>query len=250
MNEGSAAAASQAVPTVHLVEDDAMVAAALARLLRSHGYEVILHGHARAFLEAWRPGQPSCAVVDFVLPGMDGLALQGRLQELPEPPAVIFLSGLGDVAVCAAAMRSGAADFLTKPVDEDSLLAAIRTALEREARSHAQRAQRQAVQQRFNTLTPREQEVLEQVARGRLNKQIAHDLGISEKTVKVHRASAMAKVGTRSVAELVKLLERNAVLMPGAGARADLDVDVEPPRLSMPAPDHFPAREAAATSKA
>ena len=134
MNDGSGARAdSQAAPTLHLVDDDPMVAAALGRLLRSHGYRVILHPQAQAFLDTYRPRHPDCVIVDFVMPEMNGLALQARLQEMPERPAVIFLSGLGDVAVSAAAMRCGAAGFLTKPVDEEALLAAIRGALEREA---------------------------------------------------------------------------------------------------------------------
>ena len=204
---------SPVAPTVHLVDDDPMVASALGRLLRSHGYEVVLHDHGQAFLDAYRPGRPACAVVDIVMPVMDGLALQASLLELPERPALVFLSGLADIPVCATAMRRGAIDFLTTPVDEERLLAAIRTALERDAEAHAKRAYQRAVEERFARLTGRECEVLGHVARGRLNKQIAYDLGIAEKTVKVHRARAMDKVGARSVAALVKLLERSTVVL-------------------------------------
>lgn len=222
-------------PVVHLVDDDPMVAAALGRLLRSHGYEVALHGDGQAFLDAWEPGGPACALVDVAMPVMDGLALQAALLELPRRPALIFLSGLGDVPVCATAMRRGAVDFLTKPVDEDKLLAAIRTALERNATSQAEDDYQRAVQERVETLTGRECEVLEQVARGRLNKQIAYDLGIAEKTVKVHRARGMAKVGARSVAQLVKLLERSAIILEH---RDDVGaVGAELSRLLWPAAD-------------
>jgi FixJ family two-component response regulator len=199
----------QGAPTVHLVDDDVMVATALGRLLRSHGYEVVLHAHGQAFLDAWRPGLPACAIVDVAMPVMDGLALQGRLLEMPERPALIFLSGLGNIPVCATAMRRGAADFLTKPVDEESLLAALRLAFQREAEAHAKRESRRRALEHLASLTQREHQVLEQVAQGRLNKQIAYQFGIAEKTVKVHRARGMDKMGVRSVAQLVRLLERN-----------------------------------------
>lgn len=231
-------------PTVHLVDDDVMVATALGRLLRSHGYEVVVHAQGQAFLDAWRPGPPACAIVDVAMPVMDGLALQGRLLEMAERPALIFLSGLGNVPMCATAMRRGAADFLTKPVDEGALLAALRLALEREAEAHAKRESRRTALERLASLTHREHQVLQLVADGRLNKQIAYQFGIAEKTVKVHRARGMEKMGLRSVAQLVRLLERNipsgddeASTLPAPLAGDELPVLLRPLPGTSPAPN-------------
>jgi RNA polymerase sigma factor (sigma-70 family) len=191
---------------VHIVDDDPMVVAAVARLLRLNGFEVVTHGNAQDFLDTWDRGEPGCALVDLVMPGMDGLALQSRL--LQEGPPLVFLSGLGDVQTCAAAMRQGAVDFLKKPVDEASLVAALEAALARDAQVREHRELRREVDRRLASLTEREREVLAHVMEGRLNKQIADTLGIAEKTVKVHRARAMEKMGARSVAEVVRLVQR------------------------------------------
>ncbi|NML44531.1 response regulator transcription factor [Ramlibacter sp. G-1-2-2] len=192
---------------VHVVDDDPMVLAAIARLLRLHDFDVAIHAGAQAFLDAYDPAQTCCALVDVAMPGMDGLALQALLLQRDGPP-LVFLSGFADVATCAAAMRHGAVDFLKKPVDEAMLVAALERALQRDAQMRERRAERSDAERRLATLTAREFEVLQHVMSGRLNKQIAYDLDIAEKTVKVHRARAMEKMGVQSVAAVVQLVER------------------------------------------
>lgn len=207
---------------VHVVDDDPMVLAAISRLLRLNDFEVVAHGDAQAFLAAYDRDEPGCALVDVSMPAMDGLALQAHLlaqQGLP----VVFLSGTESVPACATAMRRGAVDFLQKPVDEARLVGALETALARDAQARARRQEQREVERRLGKLTERELEILEHVMEGRLNKQIAYDLSIAEKTVKVHRARAMTKMGVRSVAEVVRLVERNlgqdaGIRRPPAGA--------------------------------
>lgn len=201
-----------ALPVVHVVDDDPGVRAALTRLLRSLGsYCVEGHAGAQAFLEAYDAEVHACVVLDVRLPGLDGLALQQQLREREHPVPVIFLSACTDVPTCADAMRRGAVDFLTKPVDEALLFDAVQRALARDTLTRAQRADHDLIAGRLALLTPREREVLDQVTEGRLNKQIAADIGTTEKTVKVHRARAMEKMRVRSVAELVRLIERGRV---------------------------------------
>jgi FixJ family two-component response regulator len=195
---------------VHLVDDDPMVRNAMARLLRLHDFEVVTHDSAGTFLASYDRDEPACALVDVAMPVMDGLSLQAELLQREDAPPLVFLSGLTDVPSCAKAMRNGAVDFLRKPVDEETLVDALETALTRGAQQRARRRFAQDVAARFASLTGREAEVLRHVMDGRLNKQIAHDLGIAEKTVKVHRARAMEKMGVRSVAEVVRLAERSA----------------------------------------
>jgi FixJ family two-component response regulator len=193
---------------VHLVDDDAGIRNAVGRLLRSHGYDVVAHASAEAFLDACDPQAPGCIVLDVSMPGIDGPSLQRRLLEEGDALPVIFLTGSADVPICADAMRRGAIDFLTKPVDEVELLRAITMALEHDRVRRFARSHRDLTESRLSSLTPREREVLEHVMNGRLNKQIASDLGTAEKTVKVHRARAMEKMHVRSVAELVRMVER------------------------------------------
>lgn len=197
---------------VHLVDDDPMVRTAVARLLRLNDFDVVTHGSAGDFLSTFDRDEPGCALVDVAMPAMDGLALQAELLEREGPP-VVFLSGLGHVPTCAQAMRNGAVHFLSKPVDEGQLVAALEAALQRDAAARALRGQQRGLQDRFDALTQREGEVLRHVMDGRLNKQIAGDLGIAEKTVKVHRARAMEKMGAQSVAELVRLVERSGIAL-------------------------------------
>jgi FixJ family two-component response regulator len=215
MNQGLSYREPQAAPvrTVHVVDDDPSVLLAMARLLRLNDFDVVTHESATGFLGAYERDQPGCALVDVAMPAMDGLALQAALGERDGPP-VVFLSGVSDVPTCARAMRNGAVDFLRKPVDELQLVRALENALQRDADARARRRQQRDVQARLHTLTPREAEVLGQVMEGRLNKQIAYDLAIAEKTVKVHRARAMEKMGVRSVAELVRRVERSAAAGP------------------------------------
>jgi FixJ family two-component response regulator len=200
--------AGQEPAQVHLVDDDERVRNAVGRLLRSHGYQVIAHASGESFLSARDPEAHGCAVLDVAMPGLDGPALQRRLLEAGDGLPVIFLTGSADVPMCAAAMRAGAVDFLTKPVDEDELLRAITLALEHDTIRRLAHDHQEMTESRLASLTPREREVLEHVMNGRLNKQIAGDLGTAEKTVKVHRARAMEKMHVRSVAELVRMVER------------------------------------------
>lgn len=193
---------------VHIVDDDPAVRLALARLLRSRGYDIVDHASAEAFLAAHDPEAHGCILLDVSMPGLDGPGLQQRLVEDGEALPIIFLTGSCDVPLCAAAMRNGAVDFLTKPVDEEELVRAIEMALQHDTVRRLARRQRDMTEGRLSTLTPREREVLDHVMNGRLNKQIASDLGTAEKTVKVHRARAMEKMHVRSVAELVRMVER------------------------------------------
>jgi FixJ family two-component response regulator len=210
---------SEASATVFLVDDDASVLRALARLLRAAGHVVRSYQSPRAFLAEHDSGVPGCAVLDLSMPEVDGLALQAVLAAGPVPRPVIFLTGAADVPTSVRAMKAGAVDFLTKPVDQAALLAAVgqATAADREAREA--RAGVAAASARVDALTPREREVLALVVAGRLNKQIAHTLGTSLKTVKVHRGRMMAKMGVQTVADLVRAAEAAGIgpAPPGGG---------------------------------
>jgi FixJ family two-component response regulator len=196
------------LPRVHVVDDDDMVRNALARLLRDRGFLVLAFDSAESFLDRWEPDAPGCLILDIALPELSGLGLQEHLDQRDDQLPVIFLTGQADVAMCAQAMKRGAIDFLLKPIDETDLTNAVARALECNARHRLFRHQRDHTQSMLATLTPREREVLAHVMEGRLNKQIAADLGTAEKTVKVHRAHAMEKMHVRSVAALVRMIER------------------------------------------
>jgi FixJ family two-component response regulator len=199
---------------VYLVDDDPGILRALARLLSANGLQVRAFLSASEFLDHHDPYSIGCAVVDLALPDMSGLELQEALLHSCGERPVIFITGQGDIPSSVRAMKQGAVDFLTKPVDEDDLLAAVRAALEKNSRLRQEQRERETAKARFAMLTHRESEVLTGVVAGRLNKQIAHELGIAEKTIKVHRARVMAKTGARSLAELV----RNAVRAGKEGA--------------------------------
>lgn len=205
-------------PTVHVVDDDASVRIALRRLLLSHDYQVCTYADAEDFLARFDAGTPGCLLVDVAMPGIGGMELLRRLQDAGKRPAAVFLSGQADIRTCAQALRHGAVHFLTKPVDEAALLEALEEAVRHDATLRREQRQQSLVATRLATLTPREREVLVHVMDGRLNKQIASDLGTAEKTVKVHRARGMEKMGVRSVAELVKMVERAHVLTAEAAA--------------------------------
>ena len=190
---------------VYVVDDDESVRIALQRLVRSSGLTVEVFSSADEFLERNPRDAPSCAVLDLAMPGMDGLELQAQIREQSLPMGVVFLTGQGDIPASVRAMKHGAADFLTKPVDADALLAAVDAALLEQTRLRQERLDQARIMERFGLLSPREREVMEFVVKGLLNKQIAAELGISEKTVKAHRANVMHKTGVRSVAELVRL---------------------------------------------
>jgi FixJ family two-component response regulator len=191
---------------VHVVDDDRAVRHALARLLRASGHAAETHASAEAFLDRRDPASTGCAILDVHLPGIDGLDLQSAMMSADTPCPVIFLTGKGDVAKSVRAMKTGAVDFLTKPVQAAALLTAIDRALEQGAAALAEQAARADLAGRLALLTPREREVLEGVVAGRLNKQIAHDLGMAEKTVKIHRARVMQKMNAGSLAALVRMI--------------------------------------------
>jgi FixJ family two-component response regulator len=197
--------------TVFLVDDDANVLKALARLLRASGYASREFATPQDFLREHDASLPGCAVFDVAMPDLDGLALQQALAERGVERPVIFLTGRGDIQTSVQAMKAGAVDFLTKPVNADALLAAIDHAREQESREREARAEVVSFTARLATLTPREREVLGHVIAGRLNKQIAYDLGTVEKTIKVHRSRMMDKMGVRSLAELVRMAERAGI---------------------------------------
>jgi FixJ family two-component response regulator len=193
---------------VYLVDDEPAVRKALGRLLRSAGIEVATFGSAEEFLGALEEEAAGCALLDVAMPGLDGLALQETLARRGIDLPVLFLTGHGDIPMSVRAMKAGASDFLTKPVDGKVLVAAVRRALERGRSLARARREDAEIHRRLASLTPREREVLQGVVSGRLNKQIAADLGISEKTVKVHRGRVMEKMNAPSLAELVRLADR------------------------------------------
>ncbi len=195
-------------PTVFIVDDDAAVRKSLARLLRSAGLAVAAFASPREFLEQHDPDAPGCLVLDVAMPGLNGLELQQALIAGGHELAIVFLTGHGDIPMSVQAMKRGAVDFLTKPVNDDNLLAAVRVAIEKDRLQRQARSELADIQQRLATLTPREHEVLEHLITGQLNKEIAADLGTVEKTIKVHRARVLEKMQVDSVAELVHLAER------------------------------------------
>ena len=197
-----------AARTVFVVDDTREVRVALSRVLSAAGYQVRSFESAEQFLEEQDGETPGCLLLDICMPGMSGLDVQRSLAHSIDSRPIVFLTGHGDVQTSVQAMKVGAVDFLTKPIDDARLFAAVDQALELDFAARNQRAIRREIEKRLADLTPRERQVMDQVIRGRLNKQIAADLGIGEKTVKVHRARVMAKMDVRSVAELVQLASR------------------------------------------
>ena len=191
--------------TIYIVDDDADVCRALSRLLRSAGYRTRTFNSAAEFLAGHDPEPPGCIILDLTMPGLDGFEVQATLAHSGSLRPIIFLTGNGSIAMTVTAMRAGAVNFLVKPVEEPRLFEAVEEALRIDAAGRDHGRFRRALVERLGTLTPREREVLEHVVRGRLNKQIAADLGTVEKTIKVHRARVMHKMGARSLAELVHL---------------------------------------------
>jgi FixJ family two-component response regulator len=197
--------------TVFLVDDDAGVRRALTRLLTVHARKVRSFASAEEFLDQHDPAIPGCAILDVAMPGLDGFALQQILTAEGVQRPIIFLTGRGNIPASVRAIKAGAIDFLTKPVKHKELLDAIALAEETDIQTRQARIEKEAVKAKINTLTPREREVLLHVVAGRLNKQIAADLGTVEKTVKVHRGRMMEKLGVRTVADLVRLAEKAAI---------------------------------------
>jgi FixJ family two-component response regulator len=192
-------------PIVHVVDDDEPLRTALVRLLRTKGYEVRTYASAGDFLMTPPAGEHGCLILDLQMPGPSGLALQEALERYAVTLPVVFLTGHGDVASSVRAMKAGAVDFLTKPVEPDLLLQAVAVALARGGEHRASRGAVAVARSRWATLTERERDVYERVVKGTLNKVIAVELGITERTVKAHRHEVMAKMGVGSVAELVEM---------------------------------------------
>jgi FixJ family two-component response regulator len=191
-----------------VLDDDPQVRRALGRILRASGHRVELLATADELLNAMADNQPGCLVSDLRLPHLNGLDLFAMLRLSGHRIPIVFITGYGDVATSVKAMKFGAVDFLTKPVDEDELLGAVRRALRRDARSRRLMGEIREATERFALLTPREREVFALVVQGDLNKQIAGRLGTTEQTVKVHRGRVMHKMRVKSVAQLVRLAER------------------------------------------
>lgn len=201
-------------PTVFIVDDDASVRRSLERLMRCAGYDVETYEDAQSFLRQHCHESPGCLVLDVKMPGADGLALQEKLSHRDEALPIIFITGHGDIPMSVKAMKRGAFDFLTKPFDDKALLTAVKGAIEKDAREACVHAERRALRCRYETLSAREREVFLHLLTGRLNKQIAADLGIKEKTVKVHRSRILRKFKAGSIAQLVRIAIRMGMDLP------------------------------------
>jgi len=199
---------SEAKPTVVVVDDDSAIRESLGSLLRSVGLDVWLMASVPEFLQSGPPDSPSCLVLDVRLPGKSGLDLQCELAAADIGLPIIFITGHGDIRMSVQAMKNGAIEFLTKPFRDQDLLDAVQLGLARDRARHQDERALVALRERFETLTPREREVMVQVARGRLNKQIAFDIGISEITVKVHRGQVMRKMRASSLPDLARMADK------------------------------------------
>jgi FixJ family two-component response regulator len=215
--------------SVFVVDDDADVRRAVGRLLQSVPYDVRLFGSSADFLSAHDPDRPGCVILDLAMPNMDGLEVQASLISSGCPRPIIFLSGNGSIATSVRAMRAGAVTFLTKPVESRQLLVAVEEGLRIDAAERAKKALLRDIVRRIGLLTPRERQVLTHVVAGRLNKQIAADLGTVVKTIKVHRGRVMQKMGVRSVAQLARLAAAAGVDAPAKNypkaARPEATID-------------------------
>jgi RNA polymerase sigma factor (sigma-70 family) len=197
---------------IHVVDDDSLFRSSIARLLNAAGYEVALYESSQQFLDKPPISLTDCILLDVQMPDMSGLQLQDRLSKLGNRLPIVFLTGHADIPTSVRAIKAGAQDFLTKPVPREQLLETIRRALDHAEEVRARSERTDALFARVASLTPRERQVFALVVRGMLNKQIAHELGTSERTVKAHRHMVMQKCGVRSVAELVIIAERTGIL--------------------------------------
>jgi FixJ family two-component response regulator len=203
---------SSPAPTIFVVDDDPSVRKGITRLLRAAGLDVSSYASAQEYLERYDPSAPGCLVLDLAMPGFSGLDLQEALAARGGAPPIIFLTGHADVPDSVQAMKRGAVEFLTKPVDEHMLIEAVRNAVAKDRVDRSKRAELAEIRKRLATLTPREVQVLRCVVAGKLNKHTATELGTVEKTVKVHRARIMKKMQIDSLAELVQLAARAGIL--------------------------------------
>jgi two-component system, LuxR family, response regulator FixJ len=207
-------------PTVFVVDDDVSFLRGISRLLRASGFQVVIHNSAAEFLATVKPDTAGCVITDLRMPGMDGMALQETLQKRDCPLPILFITGHGDIPTTVRAMRRGAEDFLTKSAAKDDLLSAVTRALARNAQERVERARQHELRELFSCISEREREVLLQVVEGKLNKQIAAELGIHERTVKLHRTNITTKLGVHSVAELTRLVEEAGLFEEEATAGA------------------------------
>jgi len=199
------------VPIVHVVDDDASFLTAVSRLLRANGFSVKTYSSAQKFLAQRDSDAPGCVLADLQMPQMSGLDLQSALAQTPNPLPILFLTGHGDIPSSVQAMRDGAEDFLEKRAPKEKLLDAVTRALVRDAREREVRNRQRELRALYDTLTDREREVLAHVVQGRLNKQIAWDLGIHERTVKLHRTAITTKLQVQSVAELTHFTQEAGI---------------------------------------
>jgi FixJ family two-component response regulator len=195
-------------PTVFIIDDDESVRKGLSRLLRSAGFAVETFATAEQFLEREHYEGIGCLVLDVRMPGISGIDLQDELSKAAYSMPIVFITGHGNIPMSVHAMKKGAVDFLAKPFDDEELLQAVRAAIEKDTEGRTEHSEVLDIQGRLELLTPREYEILRYVITGMLNKQIAYELGISEKTVKVHRGHIMEKLDVGSVADLVRLAEK------------------------------------------
>jgi FixJ family two-component response regulator len=192
--------------TVFIIDDDSRMRVALRALLKSVGIESEPFASAREFLDFYQPTRPGCALLDIRMPGMDGLELQRELERRSLAIPIVFITGHADVPIAVDAMRRGAFDFLEKPFRDQALIDSVRGALTRAREAHATQCQAESVGLRIASLTPREREVLELLSSGMANKAMATDLGLSRRTVEIHRANLMRKMGAQNVADLVRMV--------------------------------------------
>ncbi len=193
-------------PTVYIVDDDSGVRSSIRVLMKSVGLAATPFASAKEFLEAYHPNNPGCLVLDIRMPGMSGLELQEALNERGAVIPVIFITGHGDIPMAVEAMRHGAFDFLQKPFRDQDLIDRIQQALARDAETRQSLQEHARIRARINSLTPREREVLDLLTSGKANKMMAQDLGLSQRTVEIHRAHVMEKMGAKSVAQLVRMV--------------------------------------------
>jgi FixJ family two-component response regulator len=198
----------QSNPFIAIVDDDLSVREGLESLIRSAGWRVETFASAQEFLARPEAEAPSCLVLDLQMPGLSGLDLQKKMSEVNLEVPIVFLTGHGNIPASVQAMKAGAVEFLTKPFDEEELLRAIREATERDRLTRVRHAELHELQRRYDSLTAREQEVMQQVISGLLNKQVAAELKITEFTVKVHRAQVMRKMCADSLADLVRMADK------------------------------------------
>jgi FixJ family two-component response regulator len=199
---------AEAKPTVLIIDDDPAIRNSISRLLRSVGLDAQLFESIPEFLKAERPNGATCLVLDVNLPGRSGLDLQCELAATNKQIPIVFITGYGDIPMTVKAMKGGAIEFLTKPFQDQGLLDAIQLGLARDRAHREIEAALRTLRERFESLTPREREIMVQVAQGRLNKQVAGDIGISEPTVKVHRSNLMRKMRATSLPELTRMADK------------------------------------------